>query len=151
MPIPLRRGAVVAMLALSSPASLVAETTLREALFTPEMNDFRRFLRPTLTPVAWGLLAVTCAAALVVVPAHRRLHRRMRARAEARTRDPATLEEAMQGALYIGASVVQLPTLLSTVTFMLGAALTPVLAAHGLPAVMVTVLCIFVGRRALAP
>ncbi len=129
MPIPLRRGAVVAMLALSSPASLVAETALRKALFTPEMNDFRRFLRPTLTPVAWGLLAATCAAALVVVPAHRSIHRRMRARVEARAHDPATLEEAMQGALYLGASVVQLPTLLSTVTFMLGAELTPVLAA----------------------
>lgn len=144
MPIPLRRGAVVAMLALSSPASLVAETALRAALFTPEMNDLRRLLRPALTPVAWGLLCATAAAALVVVPAHRALHRRMVARAHARRPgDLATREEAMQGALYLGASVVQLPTLLSTVTFMLGAELAPALAALLLAAAGVTAIGVF--------
>lgn len=130
MPIPLRRGAVVAMLALSSPASLVAETAVRKALFTPDLNAFRTFLRPTLTPVAWALLGVTCVAAVAAVPAHRAIHRRLVSRAASRRPDdPASREEAMQGALYLGASVVQLPTLVSAVTFMMGAELTPVLAA----------------------
>lgn len=130
MPIPLRRRTVVAMLALSSPASLLAETALRKALFPPDLEGFRVYLRPTLTPVAWGLLALTCAASLVAVPAHRAIHARLLAGAAARRpNDPAARTEAMQGALYLGASVVQLPTLASTVTFMMGAELAPVLAA----------------------
>jgi hypothetical protein len=144
MPLPVPRGVVVAMLALSSPASLAAETILRHALFPPEMDALRRALRPALTTAAWGLLGVTCVAAVVALPAHRAIHRRMVARAvTARPGDALAREEAMQGALYLGASVVQLPTLLSTATFMLGAALTPVAAALGVALLGVALLGAF--------
>jgi hypothetical protein len=110
--------------------SLLAETAIRKVLFPPELEALRGVLRPTLTPVAWGLLGVTCLAALAVVPAHRAIHRRMQQRvAERHPGDLAARQEAMQGALYLGASIVQLPTLVATVAFMMGAALVPVLVA----------------------
>lgn len=142
------RTQITVMLALSTPASLVAETLLRRALFTPDLRLLRGLLRPHLTPVAWALLAVTTAAALVGVPVQRRVHAWMFGRLGARATLPAARHQAELGAMYVASSVVQLPTLASTVTFTLGAELLPVATALGVAAVGVGAMGVFGARDA---
>lgn len=140
------RTQIVVMLALSTPASLAAETLIRRALFTPDMQLLRALLRPHLTPVAWALLAVTTTAALAGVAVQRQVHRWMFGRLGERASLPAARHQAELGTMYLAASVVQLPTLASTVTYTLGAELAPVAAALGVAAVGVAAMGAFGAR-----
>lgn len=140
---PPRRSVLVAVLAVSSPASLAAETAIRRLTFTADMREMRVLLNPFLTPVAWALLAVTCAAAMVGVPAHRVIHRRMVERLGERRDDPQARASTDTVALYVAASVVQFPTLLATMCFTLGSDVAPVFAALCVAAVGVVLIGLF--------
>ena len=144
---PMRRSTLVAMLAISSPVSLGAETLIRKIVFTADMREMRVLLEPFLTPVAWALLGVTGLAVLLGVPAHHAIHARLFARLGERAGDPAARASADTVALYLAASVVQLPSLVAAMTFTLGAAVTPVLAALCAAGVGVVLIGVF-GRRA---
>ena len=136
---PMRRSTLVAVLAISSPVSLGAETLIRKIVFTADMREMRALLEPFLTPVAWALLGITVLAVLLGVPAHHAIHKRLFARLGERAGDPAARASAD--------TVVQLPSLVAAMTFTLGAAVTPVLAALCAAGVGVVLIGVF-GRRA---
>ena len=141
-----RRGKrlLVGLTTVAAPLALALETLMRKLLFPLLMGDdfelVRDFLRPLLTPVAWAL----CGVALLAVLAGMALHARLVARAIARLPEskralPAERERAEVGAFMIAASVPQIPCVLSTVTFMFGAELLPILVAVGIASIGVLV------------
>lgn len=143
---PMRRGHLVALLAVSSPVSIAFETAIRRAVFNADMNLMRGLLNPYLTPVAWALLALTGAMAAAAVPVHRALHRRMLARLGERADDPAARASAATAALYIAASAVQFPSLIATMTFTMGADLAPAFASLWVAALGVGLIGVFGAR-----
>lgn len=145
-----RRTTLIAVLAISSPVSLGAETLIRKALFTADMREMRALLNPFLTPVAWVLLAVTSVAALAGVPAHRAVHRRLVDKLGERRSDPVACASTDTMALYIASSVVQFPTLAATMTFTMGADLVPVFAALWVAAFAVVAMGVFGAKPLVA-
>lgn len=115
---------------LAAPVALVFETFLRAALFPPEFETFREFLRPMLSPVAWVLGLVAAAAGLAGLG----LQRSMAQRRVARLPEDAGYEERyaqVLGVFMLTTAVPQIPAILSTFAFMFGASLWPVLVGIG--------------------
>lgn len=131
-----KRGALVLLTVIAAPVALAFETLLRKLLFPPEFEEVRALLEPSLTPVGWGLVGVAALLAGGGVPLKRRLGARALARLpEARRRDPAQVAKAELGAFMLAATVPQIPAIASTMTFMFGASLVPVLVAVGVSTV----------------
>ncbi len=145
-----RRSTLIAVLAVSSPVSLGAETLIRKVMFTADMREMRVLLNPYLTPVAWALLAVTAVASLAGVPAHRAVHRRLVGKLGERRRDPVACASTDAMALYLASSIVQFPTLIATMTFTLGADLVPVFAALWVAAFAVVAIGVLGARPLVA-
>jgi hypothetical protein len=121
------RRVLLPLIAISSPLSLAVETAIRTALFTDDMRALRLMARDALTPVAWGFVPLTAAAAALGVFVHRAALRRTLAAAARRTGNPDAEENARLTALYIATSVPQLPALAATFLFTAGARLLPVM------------------------
>jgi hypothetical protein len=124
------RGALVLLTVVAAPVALASETALRKLLFPPEFEEVRALLEPSLTPVGWALVGVAVVLAVAAVPLRRRLGARAVAKLpEARRADPAEVARAQTGAFMLAASVPQLPAIASTMAFMFGASVAPVLVA----------------------
>lgn len=122
------------MTTVAAPLALALETLMRKLLFPFLMGDdfelVREFLSPMLTPVAWALCAVAILASFAGLALHTRLVARAIARLPAAKRElPAERARAEVSAFLIAASVPQIPCILSTVTYTLGAQLLPVLVS----------------------
>lgn len=123
------RIGVVVLVAASAPAALALESLLRRLILPPEFDDVREFFGPPATDAAWLFAGLCVLAALGGVLAQRRwCHDRMQ-RARDKGEDPAAA--AMDRTL-LAMSIPQVPAILSTVAFMSGAELTPVLASMGI-------------------
>ncbi len=120
----LKTRALVVATAVAAPAALALETGARLALVPPEFGEVRALLRPALSVAAWLLVGVSALTVLAGLMLHRRLVERALNKHEAPT--PRQVNEAHTGAFLISASVPQVPTLLSTLTFTFGAAFLPV-------------------------
>ena len=132
------------MTTVAAPLALGFETLFRKLLFPLFMGDdfelARAFLGPLLTPVAWAFCGVALLANVAGLALHTRLVRRAMARLPAEKRElPAERERAELGAFLVAASVPQLPCIASTLMFMLGAQLLPVLVAVGIGSLGVVV------------
>ncbi|MCO4762269.1 MAG: hypothetical protein KC502_12235 [Myxococcales bacterium] len=123
----LQTRALVVATAVAAPVALALETTIRLALLPPDFEQFRIFLRPTLTWVAWALVVASALSVSVGVSVHQRLYDR--ALAKSGGRSPRHIAEAHAGAFLLSASVPQIPTLVATLTFTLGAEPLPVVLA----------------------
>ena len=115
--------------AVAAPFALGVEVAFRSVLMPPsEIEQLRLLLGPILTKVAWvfaGLAALATIAGIVLL-------NWLIARAERRL--PLGVPEdvrqrAILGPFLLATSVPQLPAILATVTFTMGASLTPVVAA----------------------
>lgn len=118
---------VLALVAASTPLALGAETLVRRLFFPPAFQELRAWLGPSLSPWAWAcapLALLAGVAALLLQPRVRR-----RALAKLAPGDPDAAGKAELETLMICTSVPQLPALLATVGFMLGADLRAVAAA----------------------
>jgi hypothetical protein len=118
---------MLALIALSMPMALVAETYLRRLMFPPEFEEVRVFLRPSLELPVWSLLSlVVLTTWLGIRGQHRRVERRMAARPPQEQtqyfRDKDTFDS-----LVLFTSLPQIPAILATFGFMFGASLAPVL------------------------
>ncbi|MGH1341059.1 MAG: hypothetical protein ACRBN8_05880 [Nannocystales bacterium] len=119
---------MLALVALSTPMALVAETYLRQLMFPPEFDEVRAYLRPSLELPVWSLLSLVALTTWFGVRAQaRRIERRMAARPPEeqtqRFRDKDTFDS-----LVLFTSLPQIPAILATFCFMFGASLVPVLA-----------------------
>jgi len=141
------RGVLIVLTVVAAPVALGFETLLRWLLMPEDFDVLRQFLRPTLTPVAWGLVIACAIGGFVGLL----LHRRAVARAMARVPPGADASEvasrARVGAFMLGASVPQVPAILATFTFMFGASLLPVLVSIGVVTVFVVVLAVLTRRQ----
>ncbi|MEZ4392103.1 MAG: hypothetical protein R3A48_13475 [Polyangiales bacterium] len=132
-----RKWVILPLIAISGPLSLGVETALRLALFTPDMRYLRSLTAPTLTPIAWGLAALTALGGLAAVRVQRGWYRRRLAKIpEAERSDDAKARAAFE-ALYVATSVPQIPALVVTLLFTAGSSLAPVATALGVSAVAV--------------
>jgi hypothetical protein len=121
------RRVLLPLIALSSPLSLAVETALRTLLFTDNMRELRLLARETLTPIAWALVPVTAAAAVLGVFVHRAALRKTLADAALRAGKPDAEENARLTALYVATSVPQIPALAATLLLTAGARVEPVM------------------------
>ena len=131
MSLPTRKKTLglLAIVAVSTPLALAVETGLRVLLFPPEFEDVRMWLRPAITPWMWTASALAIGFTLLGLKLQKWfVARRMARLAEAdRTRDAEA--KAHFDALMLSSSCPQIPALLATFGFMLGAELLPVVIA----------------------
>jgi hypothetical protein len=125
---------VTLVIALATPAALGVETLLRVLLLPAEIAGLREDLRPALTPLAWGLVALTCLAVPLGFATRSAMERRLLAKAEP---TPKKRAEAAFEAVFVGTSVPQIPALLATIALTAGAEALPVLLAVGVSAAAV--------------
>lgn len=112
-------------IALATPAALGLETLARVLLLPADLEALRIEMRPALTPVAWGLLALTCAAVPLGVAARRAMQRRLFAKVDAISGGPKKRAEARFEALFVGTSVPQIPAIFATLALTAGAEALP--------------------------
>ena len=135
---PRGRATVVVLTLIAAPLALALETALRTLLFPPEFAEVRVLLEPGLTPVAWWVFALAWPVGAVGVGLQRRLADRKLARIP-RGADPGIRARAFIGAFFLSASIVQIPAIVATLLFMLGASLTPVVATMGVATVAIAI------------
>jgi hypothetical protein len=138
---------VLAIVACSTPLALAVETGLRQLIFTPEFDDVRMWLRPSITPWVW--LAVP--ACVVAVPLGAKLQRWLVARDLAKLPPERRTEqeriESEFDALLLSTSAPQLPAVIATLAFMFGSGLAPVAVAMVVATLGVLGLGLAVARR----
>lgn len=122
---------LLALVALSTPLALVVETGLRRLMMPPDFEQVRAWLSPTLTPWAWATVPITLLTTglgwwLQRVLARRGLRRRRPGLTEAQARARAEFD-----ALMLASSAPQIPAIVATMLYMLGAELQPVVVAMG--------------------
>ena len=122
----------VAAIALATPAALGIETLLRVLLLPAELEALRMELRPSLTPVAWGLLVLTAATLPLGLATQRAVERRLLAKVASFGGGEKKRAEARFEAFFVAASVPQIPAVLATFTLTTGAEPLPVLIAVAL-------------------
>lgn len=136
------RVTLIVLTVIAAPAALVFESLLRFLLFPEDFERVRVFLEPYLTPVAWGLAAVTLALSFVGYALQRTMSQKRVARIPEPKRTPERIERAKVGAFMLTASIPQIPAILATFAVMFGAAIVPAIAAI----VIVTAAVLAIGR-----
>lgn len=142
-----KRYGLLAVIGLSAPIALAFETGIRRLMMPPEFSDVRAWLSPDVTPWAWAMAP----AAVVGTALGFGLQRWLIARAR-KTPPPrgVTAEEARDrlefDALMLSTSAPQVPAVLATLMFMVGAKLTPVLITMAVATGGVISLGLTVGR-----
>lgn len=142
-----QRFGLLAIVGLSTPFALVVESGVRRLVMPAEFEDVRAWLSPDVTPWAWAMAP----AAVMATGLGFFLQRWLVARSLKEPRDPAlTAEQAQDSAefdaLMLSTSAPQIPALLSTIAFLFGARLTPVLVTVCLATVGVISLGLAIGR-----
>ena len=120
---------VLVLVALSTVLALAVETGVRRMMMPPDFEQVRAWLSPTLEPWAWAIAVVTafaCAGGwwLFGVLLRRGLARARPGLAPDRARARAELDAAI-----LASSVPQVPAVVGTMLFMMGAPLLPVVTA----------------------
>lgn len=139
--------AILYLTIAAAPIALAFETLLRHLLFPPEFDEFRAFLEPVLTPIAWALGLVAGAASLVGLALQRRFAAKRLARLPAEA-DFAARYGQVLAVFLLTASVPQIPAIFSTFAFMFGASIWPVLAGIAICSVGVVMQALRVGALA---
>ncbi len=142
-----RTYAILAVVAVSTPAMLAVETWLRRLLLPPELEELRAWLREDLTPVAWATVPLVPLAAWCGLRLHRWYVGRELARLPPRRKTEEAAARVRFDALMLCTSAPQLPAVLATLLFMFGAALTPVAISLFSATVGVLVLGALILRR----
>jgi hypothetical protein len=124
-----RNFGTIAVIALATPAALGIETLVRALLLPPDLARLRQELEPSLTPLAWGTLALTLLAAPLGFATRRALARRFLAKVDALGGSEKKRDEARFEAMFVGTSVPQIPAIFATFALTAGARALPVLLA----------------------
>ena len=130
---------ILLVVGISTPLALGVETLLRMLIFPPEFDEVRMWLRPMITPYVWAAPVLAAVATVVGIWLQRSLARRAIDKLEPHERTPENLAAAHFDGLMLSTSAPQIPALLGTVAFMMGAALAPVLVGIAVATVGVLV------------
>jgi hypothetical protein len=122
---PTRIGVVV-LVATSAPAAFTFESLIRQLLLPPEFEDVRVFFAEGATMVAWGCVVACVFAALAGYRVQRRWTQQ---RVEAAKREGTDVDKAVMDRTFLSMSIPQVPAIASTVAFMSGGDLWPVIIA----------------------
>lgn len=136
---------MLAVIGISTPLALALETLLRMLIFPPEFEEVRMWLRPTITPWVWFAPILAAVMTVVGIAVQRALARRAIAKLDADARTPEALAAAHFDGLMLSTSAPQIPALIGTIAFMVGAELTPVLVGIAVATVGVLVVGVSVG------
>lgn len=120
---------LLAIVAISTPLALAVETGLRYLMFPPEFEDVRMWLRPVVTAWTWPASAFAIAFTLLGFKLHKWFVARRLAKLPEDKRTPQAEAKAHFDALMLSSSCPQIPALVATFGFMLGAELLPVVVA----------------------
>lgn len=120
---------VLLLIALSTPLALAVETVVRQWMMPPEFEEIRAWLCATLAPWAWAMVPTTVLATVfgwwLLGVLRRRALRTMEDGADGtRAAERAELE-----AIILSSTAPQIPALIATFLFMMGAPLLPVAVA----------------------
>ena len=126
--------AVLWLTVFAAPVALGFETVLRWILFPADFELVRELLHPVLTPVAWFLGGVAAVASFAGLALQRRMTARRLSRLPGEPDLDARYREVF-AVFLLTTAVPQIPAILSTLTFMFGASLLPVLVGIGLSSV----------------
>lgn len=91
----------------------------------PEFADVREVFGPTMTTVAWALMALTAILTLTAVALQRTITEKIIDKRDARG-DAKKEKQARVGAFLVAASLTQVPPLLAVSVYAVGAGLLPV-------------------------
>jgi len=122
---------IIFFTATAVPTALGFETLARAFLLPAEFEEVRDFLGPSMTTLAWGMVALTLVTVLLGIA----LQRWMTSRADQRARERGTAgaeARSSMGPFLLAASIPQAPAIVAGLTFLAGAELLPVLLAVGL-------------------
>lgn len=120
---------LLAVVAVSTPLALAVETALRVLLFPPEFEEVRMWLRPVITPWMWTASALAIGFTLLGIRLQKWFVARRMARLAEDQRTREAEAKAHFDALMLSSSCPQIPALLATFGFMVGADLLPVVVA----------------------
>jgi hypothetical protein len=120
---------LLAVVAVSTPLALAVETGLRVLLFPPEFEEVRMWLRPVITPWMWTASALAIGFTLLGLRLQKWFVARRMARLAEDKRTREAEAKAHFDALMLSSSCPQIPALLATFGFMVGADLLPVVVA----------------------
>ena len=142
-----KRFGILAVVGLSTPFALLVETGVRRIMMPPEFDDVRAWLQPDVTPWAWAMVPLAVVATGLGFLLQRWLLRRALAKPAPGGLDPARQRQRAEfDALMLSTSAPQIPALVGTICFMVGAQLTPVLVTMAVATVGVVSLGLAVGR-----
>ncbi len=117
---------VLVLVTLSTPLALAVETFLRKLMFPPEFEEVRMYLRPALEFPVWSLLSLVLLTTVAGIRGQqRRVDKRMAARPEEEQTQHYRDKEIFDS-LVLFTSLPQIPAILATFCFMLGASIVPV-------------------------
>jgi len=128
-PVPKRsnKRLLVLLTVIAAPFALAFETVVRLVILPADFEDVRAILGPTLTAFAWALPVVCALAGVAGIVLQRRLvDRALHKLSAGRRDDPEAQEKARVGAFLLAASIPQVPAIVATATFTMGASFTPV-------------------------
>ena len=136
---------MIGIITVSTPLALAAETFLRKLMFPPDFEQVRMYFRPALEWPTWSMLSLVLLTTVAGVRGmERRIERRMAKRPPKeqtqRYRDKETLD-----AIVMFSSLPQIPAVLATFCFMVGAPLLPVVVNL----VVATAAVLFLGLRGM--
>jgi hypothetical protein len=117
---------LVALTVVAAPIALAFESLLRWLMLPPEFEEIRFWLQPIMTPIAWGLVALSALTGVVGLLLQRAIVRRRIAKLGEHD-TPIQREHVRNQVFLVTASIPQLPTIASTFAFMFGASLVPTL------------------------
>lgn len=120
------RISVVLLVAISAPLAFASESLIRKLVLPPEFDEVRDFFGPGATSFAWGCVALCVLAAVFGIWVQRRWVRERTQRAREEGTD---VGKAAMDRTFLSMSIPQVPAILSTVAYMSGSELTPVVVA----------------------
>jgi len=130
-PHPARPLGVLVLIALSTPLALGLETVVRRLLMPPDFEQVRAWLAPVLTPWAWATVPLTALAIGLGWWLFGVLVRRELRGAPPDTEPNKARAKAELESIILASSAPQVPAVIATLLFMMGAPLLPVAIAMG--------------------
>lgn len=113
--------ALLAVIAVSTPAALGLEVLVRRHLLPPDAEEMRLWLNQTVGQPSWALLVLALAGVAAALGLQPRLYAHSLAGKPAAMPEAERVERSRMQTLLLATSICQVPALLATIGFTFGA------------------------------